>query len=64
MLVNALRFTLSSKMFIWKNTAMGGAAIKMQEGEITIEKAPLAKKIQMVKKGQINQTKRILDTKR
>ena len=63
MMVNALRFAMSSKIYLWKNAIVSGSVVATI-GEVTIEKAPLAKKVQMVKKGQISQTQRILDTKK
>jgi hypothetical protein len=64
-LVNALRFALSSKIYLWKNAMIaGGAAVIPTQGEVAVQKAPVSKKIQLVKKGQITQTKKILETKR
>lgn len=63
-MVNALRFAMSSKIFLWKNEAVTAGNVVATQGEIVVQKAPAAKEIQMIKKGQINQTKKILDTKR
>lgn len=63
MIVNALRFAMSSKIFLWKNAVVSGTVIATQ-GVVTIQKAPTSKKIQMIKKGQIDTTKKSLDTKR
>lgn len=63
-MLNALRFAMSSKIYLWKNAAVRDQTVIPMQGEVTIQKAPTAKKIQMVKKGQITQTKKILDTKK
>jgi hypothetical protein len=62
-IINATRFAMSSKIFLWKNAVVRGTVVPMQ-GEVVVEKAPTAKKIQMVKKGQIETTKKILEMKR
>ena len=63
-MVNALRFAMSSKIFLWKNATISNTTVIPMQGEVMVQKAPTAKKIQMVKKGQIDQTKKILETKR
>jgi hypothetical protein len=63
-MVNALRFAMSSKIYLWKNAAVHNQTVIPMQGEVTVQKAPTSKKIQMVKKGQIDRTKKILDAKR
>ena len=64
MMINALRFAMSSKIFLWKNATVNSGTVIPIQGEVSIQKAPTSKKIQMVKKGAISQTQRTLDTKR
>ena len=64
MMINALRFAMSSKIFLWKNATINGGTVIPIQGEVSIQKAPTSKKIQMVKKGAISQTQKILDTKK
>jgi hypothetical protein len=63
-LVNALRFALSTKIYLWKNALTGGATVIPMQGEIAVQKAPTSKKIQLAKKGRISQTRKILETKK
>lgn len=62
-LMNALRFAMSSKVFLWENTPSKTTVIPIQ-GEVKIQKSPTAKKIELKKTGQINQTKKILEVKK
>ncbi len=63
-LTNALRFAMSSKMFLWENNASSKTTVVPIQGEVKIQKSPTAKKIELKKAGQINQTKKILEIKK
>ena len=46
-MVNALRFAMSSKIYLWKNAAVHNQTVIPMQGEVTVQKAPTSKKIQM-----------------
>lgn len=63
-LINALKFAMSSKIYLWKNAAITKGNVIPMQGEITVQKAPLPQNAgKMTKKSQIGKTRKSIETR-